>query len=165
MSQYTPEQLILTRLLKELKETQRLALGRGIPQLLRPHLPEGKTVYDLQRETQGSVVDVSIVESKEVSARGDLVATDPGIRNLTADRWIVILKREDTQPYNLVEVCTAAVDCRECVDLIVTELGVILIGDCGFELQEIAPGCSSDDIRNLMQASLHVADDLKVMEL
>ena len=47
---------------------------------------------------------------------------------------------------------------------IITELAVIQVEPFGFALREVAPGVSSDDVRHRVDASLHVADDLKVME-
>ena len=52
-----------------------------------------------------------------------------------------------------------------CVALIITEMGVVEISQVGLVLKEVAPGVATDDIKMKTGASLHIADDIKLMEL
>jgi acetate CoA/acetoacetate CoA-transferase beta subunit len=47
---------------------------------------------------------------------------------------------------------------------IITELGVMKIKEMGLVLTEVAPGISTDNVKNQTAASIHVNDDIKVME-
>ena len=51
------------------------------------------------------------------------------------------------------------------LSLIITELGVIEIADLGLILREVAPGVAVDETKRKTAASLHVADDIKLMEM
>ncbi len=156
------EQLITLRVLRELNGARRVALGPGLPQQLAASLPPDVEVVRLQ-DAQGPLeVDVAIVEPLEVSERGDLVVE--GIRNLDhvhAARWIAAgpMVRADGAPV-LVKQCRLPVIRPNCVNLIINEFGVVRVGKVGFELTELAPGRSSDDIRLRVRVSLHVVDGL-----
>lgn len=163
MNEYQPENLIVSRLLKEIQPHQKIALGAGLPQLLRPYLPSSCSAFDIS-EVSGPV-DLAIVEASEVSSTGDLIARNGQFPSLEAKHWIAALRCDQRDRFCLLDKCRQPVDCHGCIELIVTELGVLRITDVGFELQELAPGRASDDVRKRVHASLHVADDLRVMEL
>jgi acyl CoA:acetate/3-ketoacid CoA transferase beta subunit len=65
----------------------------------------------------------------------------------------------------MVKKCTLTTQLSGKANLVVTELGVIRVTEIGFELVEISPGVGSDDIRMQVHASLHVADDVKGIQL
>lgn len=163
----TSEQLIVHRLKKELKGFQRIALGQGIPSLVKPFLPKGITCIDLNGVGLSDKVDLAVVEALEVSRQGDLAARVPSeVAGLQADRWIVVIPHQSEEGLpRIVETCHFPVQQKGCVNLIVTDLGVIEVNDVGFELKELAPGVASDDVRRQVRASLHVADDIRLMDL
>ena len=49
------------------------------------------------------------------------------------------------------------------VDMIVTEMGVIEVTDRGFELRELAPGVTVDDIQAATAAPIIVEGEIKEM--
>lgn len=167
---FTAEQIIVTRLLSEVVGLDRIALSEGIPQLLRPHLQGRSEVFslkDARRQTES--MDLIIVEAMQVSEDGDICLFPEDKQRLEkqlAKQWIVATPHFNGRGEGkLVEAVTDEPDCRNCADLIITELGVVEVSELGFELREVAPGRSSDDVRRAVRASLHVADDLDLMEL
>ena len=160
------EQVIVSRLIHELQGTRRVALGPGLPQQLIPLLAQDTDWVDIV-QTSDAAVDVAVVEALEVSEKGDLaVDAETIIDGLRAERWIVagpILRGDGGN--RIVRDCQFPVQKTRCVQLIVTELGVIEVGRVGFELRELAPGVASDDVRMKVRASLHVADDISRLRI
>ncbi|MFQ5739332.1 MAG: hypothetical protein ACE5JX_09995 [Acidobacteriota bacterium] len=159
---YSFEEIIVRRVLRELRETPRVALGEGIPQLVRPHLPSLVCL-----DSNGGAVDVAVVEAREVSAQGDLVLSN-GVSGpqLEARRWIVAtLHTNERGEPKLVRNCRYRVSRPKCVGLVITELGVIEITGVGLVLKEVCPGIATDDVKMKTAASLHVADNIQLMEL
>ena len=162
------QQLIVGRLLCELKGAERIALGPGLPRSVVPYLSASQSWIDLGvPKTSIEHVDVALVEAVEVSDAGDLAASDgTSVENVVAETWIAAgTLRSQHGNLEMVRECTLPVQLRQRVNLVVTELGVIRVGGIGFELLEISPGIASDDIRLQVRASLHVVDDLKRMQL
>lgn len=118
---------------------------------------------------KAAAVDVIIVEADEVSQTGDICLPNESRHRLEkgmAREWIVATPHFNQRGEGkLVETVMTEPQCPGCADLIITELGVVEVSELGFELREVAPGRSSDDVRGAVQASLHVADDLDLMEL
>lgn len=162
-----PEGLIVKRLLKELENTQRVALGPGIPALVRPYAPQEIEIWSLENGSISGHVDLAIVEASEISDAGDL-SLPPNLpaQNIEAGKWVVATHhtREDGEP-KIVRDCRLPVSCPRCVNTIITELGVIEVTDAGLVLKEVAPGVATDDVKKKTAASLHIADDIKLMEL
>jgi acyl CoA:acetate/3-ketoacid CoA transferase beta subunit len=161
------ELLITARVLRELDGARRIALGPGMPEHLMPSLPPNVEVVRLQETTGPLEVDVAIIEPVEVSEKGDLVAEGiPNLDQVHAARWIAAgpMLRPDGGPV-LVKQCRLPVAKANCVDVIINEFGVIKVGKVGFELTELAPGRSSDDIRLRVRVSLHVVDGLATFRL
>ena len=155
------EQVIVSRLIHELQGTRRVALGPGLPQQIIPLLAQDTDWVDIA-ETSDAAVDIAVVEALEVSEKGDLaVGAETIIGGLQAEKWIVAapILRGDGET-RIVRDCQFPVQKPGCVQLIVTELGVIEVGRVGFELRELVPGVASDDVRMKVRASLHVADDI-----
>lgn len=158
------EQVIVSRLIHELRGKRRVALGPGLPQQLIPLLADETEWVDVGRNHQRSdaAVEIAVVEALEVSEKGDLaVGTETFIDRLQAEKWVVAapILRGDGET-RIVRSCQFPVQKAGCVHVIVTELGVIEIGRVGFELRELVPGVASDDVRMKVRASLHVADDI-----
>lgn len=162
------EQLIVSRLLRELKGVETIAVGPGLPRRVIPYLNQHQSWINLgQPELSSESVDVALVEPVEVSATGHLaVPVDLNAASVNTESWIAIgMLRSQNGGLQMVKECTLPTQTKGKVDLVVTELGVIRITEIGFELIEISPGVGSDDIRMQIRASLHVADDLKRIQL
>lgn len=162
------EQLIVARLLCELREAKRIALGPGLPKKLIPYLSPQQWWVDLEQAADRvGDVDLALVEALEVSESGDLVVTvGTNVTVINSGTWIVLgmLGEQNGSP-QMVKECTLPVNVRRGVGLVITELGVIGVNEIGFELLEISPGVGSDDIRKRVRASLHVADNVKRIQL
>jgi acyl CoA:acetate/3-ketoacid CoA transferase beta subunit len=164
----TADELIINRALRELKGIGKVALGPGFPQRLKPRLSNGTEVLDLQTGgKRARRVDVVVLEALEVSEKGDLALDrNVDVDGLQADTWIVSspILRGDGEP-RCVKECRFPVQISRCVNLIITELGVISVNKVGFELRELSPGAASDQVRLHIRASLHVADDIQRLKL
>ncbi|MGH9341283.1 MAG: hypothetical protein ACRD1R_17220 [Acidobacteriota bacterium] len=161
---FDPDKLILSRLVKELQNVERVVLGPGIPQLAVPHLSAQTRAYKLGNGALGPV-DLAVVEAAEISAQGDLVISENiPLNNLQARKWIVATRHTSGagEP-KIVRSCRLPVSRPHCVELIISELGVIRINEVGLVLEEVAPGVASDDVKRAVAASLHVSDDIALM--
>ena len=162
-----PTQIIITRLLKEVQPGQTIALGRGIPQLIKPHLETSIKILDLTPNTESQPVQLAVVEAEEVSQIGDFSLTSgQEVPSLEADLWVVTAphSRADGTP-RIVQTCQLPISPAGTATTIITDLAVILIQEMGLVLIEVAPGIGADEVKTHTAASIHVADDIKVMEL
>ncbi len=161
-------EIIVARLVRELAHVGKVALGEGIPSLAKPFLGGQTRALPIPRNGHSAqAVDVAVVEALEVSPDGSLVAPQPlNPDALAARRWIVATRhtREDGEP-KLVRACRMPLSLAQSVTLVITELGVIEISGVGMVLREVAPGVATDDVKLKTRASLHVADDIRLMEL
>ena len=158
------EQLIVGRLLCELRKAASIALGPGLPKKVIPYLSPGQSWVDLAGPgVRTEYVDLALVEAVEVSESGNLaVAVGTNVTSISANKWIVAgMLRAQNGNLQMVRECTLPPQVSRGASLVVTELGVIRVSEIGFELLEISPGVGSDDIRRQVRASLHVADDVK----
>ena len=162
------QKIIVERLRKELLHDDTIALGKGLPQLLRGLLGADKVVRSLPSDGLVSPsVKVIVVEADEVSASGDVVITGHASLQLHNGSRVIVAtphNRSDGEPKLLTE-CRSPVSCRNCVEKVITELGVIEISELGLVLTEVAPQVATDEVKIRSGASLHIADDIRVMEL
>ena len=122
---------------------------------------------------RGGHVDVAILGAMEVSERGDLanwmvpgqkVAGIGGAMDLAtgARRVIAVLAHRDRKGGSkLVKACKLPLTAMRCVDLVITDLGVLAVdksGEGGFRLVECAPGVSEDELRAATDAALAPAN-------
>lgn len=125
---------------------------------------------------RGGHVDTAVIQPARVSANGDftgwqtaatpdLFAPGPAV-DLAAGSSRVIAMLRHTEPDgspNIVSRLEGPVDGRGCIDLIVTDLGVIEVGPAGLELIEAAPGVTDDDVAALTGAPLRVPANMQPM--
>ena len=126
---------------------------------------------------RGGHIDVAVLGALQVSERGDLanwMLPERGIGNVGgamdlaagAKRIIVAMEHTDRNGKpKLVMECTYPLTGKECVSLIVTDIGVMEVTDEGLVLKEVAPGWSAEDIKAETGPRLIIAPDLKEMEL
>jgi acyl CoA:acetate/3-ketoacid CoA transferase beta subunit len=164
----SPEELIVARLLCELKKARRIALGTGLPRKVVPYLTTQQSWIDLgEGVSQSDTVDLALVQALEVSESGDAaVRFGTDVTSIQSKAWIALgILRDADASLRMVQKPTRPPQISRSVELIVTEMGVIRVTQIGFELLEVAPGVGSDDIRQKVRASLHVADDLRRIQL
>jgi acyl CoA:acetate/3-ketoacid CoA transferase beta subunit len=133
---------IATRVAKELKDGDVVSLGIGLPTLVPSYLP--KNVHVGLRSENG--VDCSIMD-------------------LVVGSKKVIVAMEHTAKGNpkILTKCRLPLTAINCVDMVVTEMGVFEITENRLLLTEYNPEYSVDDIRAVTEADVSVSDDLKPM--
>jgi len=126
---------------------------------------------------RGGHVDVAILGAIEVSERGDLanwmipsrkVGGIGGGMDLAFNAKKVIVATGHTTKdgkAKIVKRCRAPLTAPKCVDLIVTDIAVIEVTEGGLVLKEFAPGWQVQEIQALTEPKLHIAKDLKELEL
>jgi acyl CoA:acetate/3-ketoacid CoA transferase beta subunit len=161
------QDVIIRRVAKEVGEDQRVALGRGLPELLAGMIPAGTEAVRLGGGNSGSgEFDIVVVEPSEVSQSGDLCLETGSDPDVQAQTWIAVTLQTDPQGNpRIVKRCSRPVSRHRCVKKIITEKGVIEVTEKGLVLKEIRPGIATDQVKKETGASLHVADDLKLMEI
>ena len=126
---------------------------------------------------RGQHVDVTVLGSHQVSAKGDLanwmlpqrgVGNVGGAMDLAAGAKQVIVAMEHTDRQNhpkIVEECTFPVTGKGCVTMIITDLAVIRCTGEGLELLEVAPGWSAEEVQELTGANLQTSQGVQEYQL
>jgi 3-oxoacid CoA-transferase B subunit len=123
------------------------------------------------------MVDVTVMGAYEVAENGDFanwrIPTRKGggiggAMDLAACAKRVFIALEHTtregQP-RLLKRCTLPITAPGVVKLVVTDLGLFELTPRGFALREHASGWSPDEIQELTEARLIIADDLREFRL
>ena len=100
-----------------------------------------------------------IIPGKKVAGMG-------GAMDLVSGAKEVIIAMTHTQKGNhkILEKCTLPLTAEKCVNLIVTEMGVMKVTDEGLVVTELHPDYTKEDIQAATGCKLIFADDLKPME-
>jgi len=126
---------------------------------------------------RGGHVDIAVLGVLEVSEKGDLanwmfpgrgVGNIGGGMDLAFNAKRVICATEHTTKDGkpkIVKKCSIPLTAPECVDLIVTDIGVIEVTKKGLVLKEVASGWTPDEIQAVTEPKLIVAPDLKEVSL
>jgi 3-oxoacid CoA-transferase len=126
---------------------------------------------------RGGRITTVVLGAFQVSERGDLAnwnvpATGKGgiggaMDLASGGGRVVALTYHTTRALEpkLVRACTYPLTALGCVKEIVTDLGYVTVEADGFLLREIAPGVDVERVRQLTGAPLHVASDLREIQL
>ena len=117
-------------------------------------------------------VDLTVLGAMEVNDKGDIanwkipgkmVKGMGGAMDLVASAQNIIVAMQHTNKSGeskLLSKLTLPVTGLGCVKKIVTNLCVIDVTSLGFELKELAPGVSVDDVQNATEGKLIVDGDI-----
>ena len=132
------------------------------------------TSFDIIRSKH---LDFTVLGALEVSEKGDLAnwtwgrIESGGIGGsmdlAVGAKKVIILMPHATKrgEPKIVKECKFPLTAKECVNLIITDMGVIEVTEKGLVLKEIAPGWTPQEVQALTEPKLIVADDLKEVEL
>jgi 3-oxoacid CoA-transferase subunit B len=122
-------------------------------------------------------VDLTVLGAMEVADNGDIanwkipgkmVKGMGGAMDLVASAKNIIVAMQHVNKAGeskLLAKCSLPITGLGCVKKVVTELGVFDITHRGFELKEIAPGVSIDEVRAKTEGRLTVEGEIPVIEV
>ena len=126
---------------------------------------------------RGQHVQLTVLGAMEVSEQGDIanwkipgkmVKGMGGAMDLVASAENIIVAMMHTNragQSKLLTKCTLPLTGVRCVKKVVTDLALLEITERGFELKELAPGVTVDQVRNATEGTLIVEGDIPEMQL
>jgi 3-oxoacid CoA-transferase B subunit len=121
---------------------------------------------------------ISIMGGFQVSEKGDLANWNTGDDALggtiggamdlaVGSNKVIITMEHNTKDggYRIVKKCTYPLTAKERVNLIITDLAVVEVTPEGLLLKEVAPGWTAEEVQELTEPKLIIAQDLKEIEL
>jgi len=122
-------------------------------------------------------IDLTILGAMEVSENGDIanwkipgkmVKGMGGAMDLVASAKNIIVAMQHTNKAGeskLLRSCSLPITGLKCVKKVVTELGVFDITERGFELREIAPGVTIEEVKQKTEGRLVVEGEIPEIKL
>jgi len=126
---------------------------------------------------RGGHIDITVLGVLEVSEKGDLanwmfpgrgVGNIGGGMDLAFNAKKVIAATEHTTKDGkpkIVKECSVPLTAPQCVNLVVTDIAVIEVTSDGLLLKELAPGWTAEEVQELTEPRLLIAQDLREIEL
>lgn len=123
---------------------------------------------------RGGHVDVTILGAMQVDEKGNLAnwmipgKKTPGMGGamdllVGANRVILAMEHTAKGNHKILKECTLPLTAKGQVNMIVTEMGVMMITPAGIELTEINPEFTVEQVQEATGAKLIVSPDLKPM--
>ena len=124
---------------------------------------------------RGGHVAATVLGAMEVAENGDLanwivpgkkVAGMGGAMDLVTGARKVIITMMHTQKgaHKILKKCTLPLTAEKCVDLIITEMGVMEVREDGIWVTELHPDYTKEDIQAATGCELHFDPNMKAME-
>ena len=124
---------------------------------------------------RGGHLDATVLGAMQVAENGDLanwivpgkkVAGMGGAMDLVtgAKRVIITMMHTQKGAHKILKQCTLPLTAPKCVDLIITEMGVMKVTDKGLVVTELHPDYTKEDIQEATGCPLTFSPDLKPME-
>lgn len=122
-------------------------------------------------------VDLTVLGAMEVNDKGDIanwkipgkmVKGMGGAMDLVASAKNIIVAMQHVNKAGeskLLKECSLPITGRNCVKKVVTELGVFDINENGFELIEIAPGVTVDEVKAKTEGRLAISPQMIEMKI
>jgi 3-oxoacid CoA-transferase subunit B len=135
---------------------------------------DGATSFGMIRAGK---VDLTVLGAMEVSDSGDIanwkipgkmVKGMGGAMDLVASAKNIIVAMQHINKKGeskLLKECTLPITGLKCVKKVVTELGVFEITESGFELKEIAPGVTTEEVRSKTKGRLVIEGEIPEITL
>lgn len=125
---------------------------------------------------RGGHVDITVLGALEVDEKGNLanwmvpgkmVPGMGGAMDLVtgAKKVIVAMNHTAKGSHKILKECKLPLTAVKCVDMIITEMGVIEVTDKGLVLKEINPEFTVEEVQNATGATLIISEDLKNIEI
>ena len=126
---------------------------------------------------RGGHIDITVLGALQVSEKGDLanwtfpergIGNIGGAMDLATGCTRVIVAMEHLTPKGQLKIlkeCSYPLTSEHCVDLIVTDMAVMLVTPEGLVLKETAPGWTPEEVQSYTEPTLLLASDLKEIEL
>lgn len=123
---------------------------------------------------RGGHVDMTVLGALQVDQEGNIAShiipgkMAPGMGGamdlvVGAKKVVVAMQHTNKGAHKLFEKISLPATALKAVDMIVTELGVIDVTERGFELRELAPGVTAEDIQAATGAPIIVEGEIKEM--
>lgn len=146
--------------------------GAYVTAIDRVNYFDSATSFGLVR---GGHLDITVLGAMQVAENGDLanwivpgakVAGMGGAMDLVVGAKKVIIAMLHTQKgaHKILEKCTLPLTAQKCVNLIVTEMGVMEVTPEGIMVTELHPDYSKEDIQAATGCKLIFSPELKTME-
>ena len=124
---------------------------------------------------RGGHVDATVLGALEVDRHGNIAnwiipgKMVPGMGGamdlvVGAKKVIVAMMHTQNGKPKILEECTLPYTAINCVDMIITEMGVMRVTDEGIVLEELHPDYTLEEIKAATICQLLISDELKAME-